>query len=233
MTWRELAFIHYPVPVAEIARRLPAGLAVDRFDGQAWLGIVPFRMAQVAPRGLPPMPGLSTFPEINLRTYVIADGKPGVWFFSLDATSWLTVLVGWRLFDLPYFDARIAMTPRVGGFDFASQRRGAAAEFRGRYRPRGTRFQAEPGTFEHWATERYCLYAHSPRRGLRRLEVHHPPWPLQAAEVEVEACTLPAAFGLPPLTNAPVCHFSPGVPVVSFGPERLLSDTGANRPPRR
>lgn len=216
MAWRDLAFLHYAVDPALLRPRLPPGLVLDEFDGRAWLGVVPFCMARVAPRFLPAVSPWSTFPEINLRTYVTAGGKPGVWFFSLDADSLPTVAAGRALFDLPYFRARITMRPAAGGFDFASTRHAAPAEFRGHYRGTGATFLARPGTFEHWATERYCLYTHSPRRGLRRAEVHHAPWPLQTATARIAACTLPEAFGLPPLPATPVCHFSPGVEVVSF-----------------
>ena len=104
---------------------------------------------------------------------------------------------------------------------FTSQRRGGRATFAGRYRPIGESFRAAPGTFEYWATERYCLYSHSARRGLRRVEVHHAPWPLQAVELEIEECTLLATAGIAPTEPTPVCHFSTGVHVVSYLPERV------------
>ena len=101
MSWHELLFMHWPVPIEALARLVPDQLEVDTFGGTAWLGVVPFRMTGVAPRGLPNMPGVSAFPELNVRTYVTHRGeKPGVWFFSLDATNWLAVRVARKLFHL-------------------------------------------------------------------------------------------------------------------------------------
>lgn len=222
MTWLDLAFIHYRIDPSALALLLPTGLRVDEFDGSAWIGLVPFRMANVAPRPLPNLPGLSAFPEVNVRTYVDVHGKPGVWFFSLDADSWPAVFGGQRFFNLPYFSARMQQTERGGWFDYASVRLRGPGIFRGRYRPTGEVFLSRPGTFEHWATERYCLYAHSPRRGLARLEVHHARWPLQTAEAEIADNTLFAAAGLTSVADAaPICHFSRGVDVISFNAERI------------
>lgn len=221
MAWRELAFIHYPVAAATLRGMLPAGLRLDEYDGTAWLGVVPFRMVQVTPRFTPTLPVGTTFPEVNVRTYVVADGKPGVWFFSLDADSWPTVVAGRRFFALPYHLARMQLHRRDGWHHCVSDRLAGGARFRARYRPLGDIELAAPGTFALWATERYCLYSHSPRLGLSRAEVHHAPWPLQDAEVDLEDNTLLRAAGLAADDRAPVCHFSPGVEVVAYGRESL------------
>ncbi len=113
MSWHDLLFAHAPVPVAALRAVVPAGLELDTFDGVAWLGVVPFRMTRVGPRVLPPLPGLHAFPELNVRTYVTRDGRPGVWFFSLDAANRLAVWTARRFFHLPYFHA--AMTCRADG----------------------------------------------------------------------------------------------------------------------
>lgn len=216
MAWRDLAFIHYPVDADRVQSRLPPDLRVDTFDGRAWLGLVPFRMAQVTPRHAPAIPFFSTFPEVNVRTYVVADGKPGVWFFSLDADSRPTVFLGRQRFHLPYFSARAKLTSRAGWSHFTSVRRGGGEGLRARYRPIGEIFFAQCGTFEHWATERYCLYTQSPRGAFTRVDVHHPPWPLQHAEVHIETCSLLGAAGFAPEAAPPRCHFSSGVEVISF-----------------
>ncbi len=221
MSWLDLAFIHYQISPVALRPYLPAGLSADTFDGSAWIGIVPFRMAAVRPRGLPATPLLSSFPEVNVRTYVVADGKPGVWFFSLDAASRPTVFAGRRFFDLPYHRARMQLRRTNDTFDFTSLRANPPAVFRARYRPVGDPAPAAPSSFEHWAAERYCLYAHSPRNGLRRLEVHHPPWPLQRAEIEVADNTLLDTARLQVHPQPPRCHFSAGVDVLSFNPVRL------------
>ncbi|MES2708171.1 MAG: DUF2071 domain-containing protein [Verrucomicrobiota bacterium] len=223
-SWVDLAFLHYRVRAEELQTRLPAGLRLQEFDGSAWLGVVPFRMSGVSRRPVPDIPFLHTFPELNLRTYVEHDGKPGVWFFSLDTSSWPFVFGGKYVYGLPYFHARMRHRWRDGGWcHFSSVRRGGRAPFAARYRPAGDVFHAEPGTFEHWATERYCLYSHSPKRGMERVEVHHPPWPLQKAEVILETSGIPDAAGISlPEGERPVCHFSKGVSVVSYGVERIL-----------
>lgn len=223
MSWLDLVFLHYPIAATELRSLIPAGLRIDEFNGTAWLGVVPFRMVDVAPRFLPAVPRLSTFPEINLRTYVISGDKPGVWFFSLDADSRPTVTSGRVLLGLPYHSAAINDSRDGDWLDFSSVRRAGRAVFRGRYRPAGPVFHAAHGTFEHWAAERYCLYASTTRDRLSRVEVHHAPWPLQHAEADVHECTLFGAAGLPPPFHPPRCHFSPGVNVLAFPPEVVPS----------
>ncbi|WP_415907926.1 YqjF family protein [Oleiharenicola sp. Vm1] len=220
-SWLDLAFLHYRAAPGPIERLLPRGIRLQQFDGSAWLGVVPFRMARLGPRGLHGLARLPDFPELNLRTYVEAEGKPGVWFFSLDAASRLAVFGGRRFFNLPYLHAAMAQERSGAWIDFRSRRHGARAEFRGRYRPVGPRLSPRPGSFAHWATERYALYAVSRRGALRRVEVHHAPWPLHEAEVELEHNSIVAAAGLEVLADRPICHFSPGVDVVSFGAESV------------
>ncbi|MBA4138178.1 MAG: hypothetical protein C0518_12750 [Opitutus sp.] len=220
-SWLDLAFLHYRVAAGPLRQRLPTGLTLQEFDGAAWVGLVPFRMAGVMRRPLPDVPGFSEFPELNLRTYVEAGGKPGVWFFSLDADSWPVVFGGRTVFGLPYFRAKMQQRAVNDGWSFTSQRHAAPASFAGRYRAVGEEFLAQPGTFEHWATERYCLYAQKPRGPLRRLEVHHAPWPLQRAEVEIEENEILAAGGFATKDAQPICHFSRGVHVVSYAPETV------------
>ncbi len=205
MQWCDLAFLHWKVSASAIQATLPRGLALDTFEGEAYLGVVPFRMAGVAPRGIPPAPGLSRFPELNLRTYVIAEGKPGVWFYSLDASQWLAVRMARWAFHLPYFDAQMKVRIEDGWTFYESTRthRGAPpGAFRGRYRPVGPEQLAKPGTLEHWLTERYCLYAES-RGRIFRGDVHHAPWPLQPAECEIEHNTIGLGQGFD-LSDSPV-----------------------------
>jgi len=123
-SWRDLLFAHWPVPVEAVRPLIPAGLDVDTFDGTTWLGIVPFRMAGVMLRPLPDLPWISAFPELNVRVYVTRDGKPGVWFLSLDATRLPAVVAARLLFHLPYHWARIDITPEGDGFAYRSVRRG-------------------------------------------------------------------------------------------------------------
>ena len=193
MSWHDLLFMHYRVPAATLSPQLPPGLTLDTFDGSAWIGVVPFRMSDVAPRCVPAMPWLSAFPELNVRTYVTLERKPGVWFFSLDATQPIAVRVARRFFHLNYLDAQISQHWEDGWCCYASRRthRGAAAaELQLRYRGQGRPFQAAAGTLEHWLTARYCLYANSRTGTLYRGEIDHPPWQLQAAEAEITKNTM-------------------------------------------
>lgn len=219
MAWEDLLFAHWLVPAEVLQRLLPAGLEPDLHDGQAWLGVVPFRMAGTRLRGLPPMPGAADFPELNVRTYVTHGGKPGVWFFSLDAASWLAVRTARRVFHLPYFDARMTVRADGGGVRYESVRthRGAPrAELRAIYHPAGDVCRAAPGTIEHWLVERYCLYAADARGRLWRGEIHHAPWPLQRAEAVIGINTMAAPIGID-LSSAPaLLHFARRIDVVAW-----------------
>jgi uncharacterized protein len=219
-SWLDLAFIHLRVATEKIRALLPAGVRLQEFDGTAWVGLVPFRMAGVMRRPLPDIPHFSSFPELNLRTYVEVGKKSGVWFFSLDADSWPVVFGGRHIYGLPYFPATMQLERDDSWFSFRSVRRAGSVRFVARYRPVDEVFFAEPGTFEHWATERYCLYSFSDRRGIARVEVHHAPWPLQRAEVAIEECSVLSSAGISPIEGGPICHFSTGVDVVSFATEK-------------
>jgi hypothetical protein len=181
--WRELLFLHWAYDPAEIQRTLPPGLHVDTFEGQAYLGIVPFFMRQVRPRFAPPVPGVSNFLELNVRTYVHdGHGTAGVWFYSLDASQWLAVRIARLFFRLPYFYA--VMGASLDGtkdlITYTSRRRGVdpALASRFRYGGRGPLRQAEPGSLEFFLVERYVLFAY--RGGqLYTGRVYHLPYPLQ------------------------------------------------------
>ena len=206
-SWLDLAFLHYRVSKKSLSKLLPPGMKLQEYDSTAWVGLVAFRMAGVMRRPFPDLPPFSSFPELNLRTYVIVDGKPGVWFFSLDAASWPIVLGGRYLYGLPYFYAKMRHETDSDWFTFSSIRRIGGVSFKARFRPYGDSFHASPQTFEHWATERYCLYSYSPRNGISRVEVHHAPWALRKAEVDIEDCGLLAAANISPLAGAPRLPF--------------------------
>jgi uncharacterized protein YqjF (DUF2071 family) len=222
--WHDLLFAHWPVPEASLRPHIPARLAIDTFDGQAWLGVVPFRMSGVRLRGTPAVPWLSAFPELNVRTYVVANGKPGVWFFSLDAGNRIAVSIARAWFHLPYFRARMSCEERSSWIEYkcARSHRGAACGvLNGRYRAIGENFSAAPGSLEHFLTERYCLYTTDGAEQVISSEIHHAPWPLQAAEAELLTNTMPEADGiyLPPAK--PLLHFSKRQDVVVWQPQRL------------
>jgi uncharacterized protein len=206
-TWHDLLFAHWPVDMNLIRPLVPETLLLDAFDGSAWIGVVPFWMSGVRPRGIPALPGLSQFPELNVRTYVTARGKPGVYFFSLDAANLVAVCTARALFRLPYFYARMKAVTNGAATDYSSRRYRSAAEFRANYGPTGEIQLRDVGSIEHWLTERYCLYTTWGRR-LYRGEVHHEQWPLQDAGAEIEVNTMATAAGIELPDCPPLLHFA-------------------------
>jgi uncharacterized protein YqjF (DUF2071 family) len=221
-SWHDLLFAHWPVAPAVMRPHVPTALPLDTYDGQAWIGVIPFRMTGVTPRGVPPLPWLSAFPELNVRTYVTIDAKPGVWFFSLDATNALAVAVARRTYHLPYYRARMSVRQHDAGVRYESRRThpGASpAELAGRYAPTGPPSPAARGTLDYFLTERYCLYTIG-RDGMpRRGEIHHASWPLQPATAALERNTMAAAAGIALPAVQPVLHFARRLDVV-FWPLR-------------
>jgi uncharacterized protein YqjF (DUF2071 family) len=217
-TWEDLLFAHWRVPVEEVRRHVPQELEVDEHDGDAWLGIMPFRLTGLRARGTMPLPYVSSFLELNVRTYVRAEDKPGIWFFSLDASSRLAVEAARRTYRLPYFHARMSATRSGEWTAYECVRLGEAGRvFSGRYRPNGAVFTAEPGSLEWFLAERYCLYAIDQRGTLARAEIHHDLWPLQPAEAEIE---LPSISPLD-LPGDPLLHFSRRQDAVIWPLERV------------
>lgn len=205
-TWHELLFAHWPIPPEQIRPHVPCRLPLDTFEGQCWLGVVPFRMSGIRAHYLPPVPGISAFPELNVRTYVTHQGKPGVYFFSLDAASRPAVWAARTFFHLPYFHARMSSENRNGTIQYSSTRWDGRAEFRGAYRPTLDPHFPSPSSLEHFLTERYCLYTVHQNQ-VFRCEIHHPPWLLQKAEAEFEINTMAHAAGVT-LPEIPLLHFS-------------------------
>jgi hypothetical protein len=208
--WHDLLFAHWRVDEGLLRQRVPGGLEIDTYEGQAWLGVVPFRMEGVRLRYAPPIPGTSSFPELNLRTYVKHEEKAGVWFFSLDAASRLAVTVARAWFHLPYYLARMSCEERGGWVEYRSarqERSAAAAVLRVKYRGEGETFHAARGTVEHFLTERYCLYSADAEGNLKRGEIHHPPWNLQIAQTEILESSMTKELGLT-LGVPELLHFS-------------------------
>jgi hypothetical protein len=210
MRWCDLAFLHWPVTADVLRPMIPAALAVDTYDGQAWIGVVPFRMEGVRLRGAPAVPTTGAFAEINVRTYVRGAGRAGVWFFSLDATSRLAVRGARYLYNLPYFDAEITLRSEDGAIHYDSRRghRAPSATFVGRYRPLSEVYQAAPGTLDHFLVERYCLFMSDERRGLGLLDIDHEPWPLQRATADLWANTMVDSIPITLPTVDPLVHFA-------------------------
>jgi uncharacterized protein YqjF (DUF2071 family) len=223
--WSSLLFLHWEVPVDAIARMLPPGLEVDTFDGKAYIGLIPFTMSGVRPVGLPAVPWLSKFHEVNVRTYVhCKERNPGVWFFSLDAANPVGVWLARTFFHLPYWWARMRMqeSPSGGGsilYESARRDERYPGSCRIRYRPTGVPAPAEAGSLAYFLAERYILYA-AARGGLRLGRVHHRPYPLQGAEVQELDEDLVAASGIRRPDGPPLIHYASGVDVDVFGLEK-------------
>lgn len=216
MRWHDLAFLHWPVAANLLRPHLPPGLELDTYDGSAWIGVVPFRMSHVGPRFVPSIPGVHAFPEINLRTYVTANGKPGVWFVSLDVTKRLAVWAARRFFHLPYFRAEMRFERDGEVIRYASDRGSERLGFVGSYRAIGAVFGSQPGSLEWFLTERYCLYAANSHGRVLRGDIHHEPWPLQRAEVEIERNSLAHQVGLAALDGNPIAHFAKRLDVIAW-----------------
>ena len=190
--WRDLLFAHWNLSPALIRRLVPEQLELDIFDGQAWVSITPFHMS-VRLRGLPPFPGMFDFPELNCRTYVRAQGKPGIYFFSLDTASRAAVWGARNFYHLPYFHASMRIDKTNDSFSYSSKRGNAV--WRATYAPTSRERRAERGTLEHFLAERYCLYTVWKGRTYRG-DIHHLPWPLQAASVRIEENSVARAAGI-------------------------------------
>jgi uncharacterized protein len=205
-SWHDLLFIHYRVPAELLRAVVPPSLPLDTFQGEAYVGVVPFRMARVRPRFIPPLPWLSFFPELNVRTYVTLDGRPGVYFFS------------------PYFKATMQCRAVGGEIRYRSartDRRGKPAVLQAQYAPTGPAFIAERDSLEYFLTARYCLYTLNARQEVLRAEIHHEPWALQAARLQAQANTMldPLGLSLPP--EEPHLLFVKKLHVFVWPPKRL------------
>lgn len=221
-SWCDLLFAHWPIDAEQLRSLVPEQLELQEFDGTAWIALVPFRMEGVMRRPLPDLPGISAFPELNVRTYVTLNGKPGVWFLSLEATNRLAIWAAKRFFHMPYHHAAMRLEHQEGWIEYTSKRTASEAQFQGRYRPVGEPYTATPGSLEHWLTERYCLYAQAPSGRISCAEVHHPAWPLQRAEAAIDTNTMFASHGLQIEGPPALLHFSERVDVVVWSPKTVI-----------
>ena len=235
--WNDLLFAHWPVPASSIAPLLPEGLQPDTFQGSAWLGVVPFWLDRIKLRGLPPIPGMHSFPDLNLRTYVRDEesGAQGVYFFSLDASNLFAVGVARTFFHLPYHWAEMRLDQRSDReFAFYSRRRLSSRQviFKARYRGLGpTRKLAEirTGSLEYFLMERSYLFTRNRAGQPIRANLHHVPWPLEDAEAEIECNDLTEAIGIRLPDLEPVLHYSRRLAVYIWPPE-LVRPALAARP---
>ncbi len=218
--WHDLLFAHWPIDPKIMRPLVPQQLPLDLFDGVCWVAVAPFHMSGIHARGLPAVPGLSRFPELNVRTYVTMDGKPGVYFFSLDAANLPAVWAARTFYHLPYFHSRMSIVEGEGWFQYFSKRHGSQAEFRGRYRPTSPIALRPPGSLAHWLTERYCLYTVA-GKNIYRADIHHMHWPLQDAELDVELNTMAQVAGIALPPTPPLLHYSQRLEVLIWPLQRV------------
>jgi len=235
--WNDLLFAHWPVPASAIAPLLPEALVPDEFQGSGWLGVVPFWLDRIKVRGMPSLPGVRSFPDLNLRTYVRDEytGTPGMYFFSLDANNLAAVALAHTFFHLPYHWAEMQLDQRSEReFSFYSRRRFSRRPviFKARYRGLGpTRKLAEnrSGTLERFLMERSCLFTRNRAGEPVKANLHHVPWPLEDAEAEIERNDLAQSIGIDLPDAAPVLHYSRRLAVYVW-PTELVRPALAGRP---
>ena len=206
-SWRNLLFAHWRLPPELLRPLVPAPLQLDLYEGEAWVGITSFEIREFRVRGLPPLPGLAAFPELNLRTYVRAGGRFGVHFFSLDAGSRLAAAGARIAFRLPYRAATMSLRRSGTEIRFRSERDGVA-RFRAVYAPTDAPWEAAAGSLEHFLTERYALFTVLRSGRVLRADIHHRPWPLQRARATLRPEQLAAAEGVPVPAGPPLLHFA-------------------------
>jgi len=219
-TWRDLLFAHWPIDVELLRPLVPDPFELDLFQGEAWLGIVPFQMSNVSLRGIPALPWVSEFPELNVRTYVRMADRPGVYFFSLDAGNQLAVKTARTMLNLPYFSASMKVTPQGRGVLYESRRddETGQAELVTTYRPIGPPVEPAQGSLEYFLTERYCLYNLDRAGKPYRLEIHHPAWRLQLAEAELVRNTMAEPSG----SSVRIAVRDEGVGMIAADIERMF-----------
>ena len=218
--WEDLLFCNWPVPVEAVRQFVPTGLEIDTAEGSAWISVVPMYMEDAHFHYLPPLPLISSFPEVNVRTYVRAGGYPGVWFFSLDTESRINVFIARQGFNLPYFYAQVSME-RGGWFAFRSARPGGEAALDVDYRPHGDAFVPEEGTLERFLTERYSMYCSGRGGSILRGDIQHAPWQLRRATMDLRRCDIVQADGVALPDSEPVVFFSAATDVILWRPRKV------------
>jgi uncharacterized protein YqjF (DUF2071 family) len=215
--WTELLFVHWTYPIDVVRPLIPKEIELDPWDGRMYVGLVPFRMHAIRPWWLPRAMALD-FLELNMRTYVHYRGRPAVWFFSLEASSWLAVKAARTGWSLPYFHADMSVSREGSKVAYRSRRKDSTGGFDVGYEIGDALGPSQPGTLAHFLLERYLLL--SVRRGIvLEGQVHHTPYPAHAARIDHVEQELLVAAGLPrPETGPAAVHFSPGVDVEVFGP---------------
>ena len=222
--WGKLLFMHWRIEEKLLRPLIPDELRIDTFDGSAWIGVIPFTMWGIHASFLPPIPGTSSFHELNVRTYVSLNGVAGVWFFSLDAANRLAVWAARTFYSLPYFNAQMALKQKGNTIQYSSTRvdKRARLTYLETTWTIGDRLpQSSPSSLEFFLTERYCLYTERKNR-IFRARIHHQPWRLQTALLDSIDSTMIESHGLPTPEGDPVLLYSEEQKVSIWLPKNVL-----------
>ena len=220
-SWQRLLFAHYRVPFDALREKIPPQLEIDTYDGEAWISIVPFLMNHVHLRDIPPFSTTGRFPELNVRTYVKHNGKAGVWFFSLDAASWLAVWIARLTFRLPYFHAKMSISQDGDTVTYTSERthrHSPSANFHATYRPIAPPQDYAEGSLDRWLSDRYVLYSGDEKQ-VYIGHINHVPWGLQPAEAEFIEDDMARAANIPLLDTQPLLHYVHQLDVIAWAIE--------------
>lgn len=223
-TWNDLLFAHFPVKFDTLRKLVPEIFPLDTYDGMCWVGVVPFHMTDIRLRGLPPIPGTDKFPELNVRTYVTIDGKPGVYFFSLDATNLLAIKVARTFFHLPYVQADMKVENNGEWIGYESRRKIGGAKFAANYRPVSEPYFAEKDSFDEWLVERYCLYTLNSKGIPLRCDILHHPWLLQRAESDIKENKMLSSQGIIVESDNAILHYSKKIEVRMWPLVKVFED---------
>ena len=220
-SWGKLLFMHWRIDARLLRPLIPAPLAIDEFDGSAWIAVVPFTMWGTRPYLFPAVPYFSSMHELNVRTYVTFNSVPGVWFFSLDCTSRAAVLGARTFYHLPYYNANIDLAQNGDQIDYELRRKEKpVAGFHAVWKIGEDLPRSEPDSLEFFLTERYCLYSEH-REKLYRADIHHPMWPLQKAEVSSFESTMLEPLGLASPAETPLLHYAESIDVDIWSLQRV------------
>ncbi len=221
--WRNLTFMHWEVKPDDLIHHIPEGLEIDLFQGKAYVGTIPFVMKNVRPRLLPSLPGVSTFPEFNIRTYVTRNGKPGVLFITLEAQSRITCWHAPRSYGLPYRYAKCNLDVSNDKYAWKSRRNSDGVELEGECKIHGVSRVAEKDSLEHFLFERYSLYTEHKGK-LHMAYTLHAPWVFRDGTVNIVKNTLTESYGLGiDVMNPQHVHASEGVYVQTWPIEEVVS----------